>query len=111
VKLITAVVQPSVFEAIKDALGLFGVRGMTVEHIHHISQDSGHIEIYRGKRFSIDSQPKVKIELLAANDEVSDLTRVISNIMGRDGPDANVWISHIDLVARVRTGEYGLDAL
>lgn len=110
-KLITAVVRPPVFEAIKEALALFGVRGMTVGQVHRISRESSHIEVYRGRRFPIDAQPSIRIDLLVPDEELSDLTRVIGKIMATDESDGNVWTSQIDLVVRVRTGEYGLDAL
>jgi nitrogen regulatory protein P-II 1 len=110
-KLISAVVRPPVFEAIKEALALFGVRGMTVEQVHQISPDTAHIQIYRGQRFAIDAQPSVKIDLLVAEAELLDLTRVIRKIMTSDGSDGSLWTSPIDLVVRVRTREHGLDAL
>jgi nitrogen regulatory protein P-II 1 len=111
VKLITAVVRPPVFEAIKEALTLFGVRGMTVGEVHLITRDTGHIEIYRGQRFAIDGQPSLKIDLLVPDDELADLTRVISKIIGSDGWGGSVWTTHINLIVRARTGEHGLDAL
>ncbi|HEY3692325.1 MAG TPA: P-II family nitrogen regulator [Pseudonocardiaceae bacterium] len=110
-KLITAVIRPPVFEAIKDALTLFGVRGMTVDQVHQISQDTTHIQIYRGQRFAVDTKPSVKIDLLVPDDELADLTRVISKIMATSGSDGSVWTTQIDLVVRVRTREHGLDAL
>jgi nitrogen regulatory protein P-II 1 len=111
VKLITAVVRPPVFEAIKEALALFGVRGMTVGQVHRISRETGHTQVYRGQRFPIDAQPSIRIDLLVPDDELSDLTRVIGKIMANDESDGNVWTSQIDLVVRVRTREHGLDAL
>jgi len=111
VRLITVVVRPPLFDPIKDALALFGVRGMTVEHVHRVGHHSGNIQIYRGQRFTMDAQPCVKIDLLVPEVELSDLTRVISKILSSDGSDGAVWTSRIDLVVRVRTNEHGLDAL
>lgn len=110
-KLITAMVRPPVFKAIKETLALFGVRGMTADHVLSVGNNTGHIQIYRGQRFTTDAQPTVKVELLVPDDEVSDLSHVISKIVAGDGSDGSVWISPIDLVVRVRTNEYGLDAL
>jgi nitrogen regulatory protein PII len=111
VKLITAVTRPAAFEAIKDALALFGVRGMTVDQVQRVGGDSGRVQIYRGQRFTSDGRPSVKIDLLAPDDEVADLTRVINNILATHGSDGIVWTSQVDVVVRVRTHEYGLDAL
>jgi nitrogen regulatory protein P-II 1 len=111
VKRITAVVPLPVFEAIKEALTLFGVHGMTVGEVQLSTRETGHIEIYRGRRFAIDAEPSVKIDFLVPDDELADLTRVISNIIGSDGWGGSVWTTDVNLIVRARTGEHGLDNL
>jgi nitrogen regulatory protein PII len=111
VNLITAVVPPPVFEAITEALTLFGVRGMMVGEVHLSTRETGRIEIYRGRRFAIDAQPSVKIDFLVPDDELADLTRVISNIIGNDGRGGSVWTTDINLIVRACSGEHGLDNL
>lgn len=110
-RLITVVVRPSLFDIIKDALALFGVRGMTVEQVHRVGDNTGHVQIYRGQRFTMTAQPYVKIDLLVPEPELSDLTRVIDKILSSHGSDGAMWTSRVDLVVRVRTSEHGLDAL
>jgi len=112
VQLITAVTRPATFESIKEALALFGVRGMTVSQVARPSSGSAHIHVYRGLKYTIDTEPSLKIELIASNGEVPDLMHVISKILSVSDPDDGVlWSSSVDILARVRTGEYGLDAL
>ena len=108
-KLITAVIRPATFDSVKEALALFGVRGMTVTQVyHHTGQRPDHVEIYRGQRFISDMEPNLKIDLLAPDDEVGDLVRVIGKLAARTD---DIWLTEVNLVVRVRTNEYGLDAL
>jgi nitrogen regulatory protein P-II 1 len=112
VKLITAVTDPATFDVIKDALALFGVRGMTVGQVYRASRRTSHTQIYRGRQFSTDLQPSLRIELVVPNDEVLDLIHVIQTILSTaDREDSAAWSSPIDLVVRVRTSEHGIDAL
>ena len=111
-KLITAVIRPAAFDALKDALALFGVRGMTVGQVYRTTRRTAHVEIYRGQRFTTDVEPCLRVDLLAPNDEAPDLVRVIAKISeSADPEDGRVWITEVDLVVRVRTDERGLDAV
>lgn len=111
-KLITAVIRPSTFDSLKDALALFGVRGMTVAQVQRTTRLSDHVEIYRGQRFVTDMEPNLRVDLLAPNDEVDDLLRVIAKFVApTEDADERVWTTEVNLVVRVRTNEYGLDAL
>lgn len=111
-KLITAVTRPATFEAIKEALALFGIRGMTVGQVIRVNPDGGQVQIYRGLKYSSDMQPSLRIELLVPNDEVADLMRVLSKILATSDPaGGHLWNTPVDLAVRVRTREYGLDAL
>jgi nitrogen regulatory protein P-II 1 len=112
VKLITVVLRPALFDPLKEALALFGVRGMTVAQVYRAGDSAGRVEMYRGQRFSSDLEPSLRIELLAENDEAPDLVRVISRIVATSSPAVSrVWITEVNLVVRVRTGEYGADAI
>jgi nitrogen regulatory protein P-II 1 len=111
VKLITAVVRPSTFDSMKEALALFGVRGMTVGQVYHSGRGSDHVEIYRGQRFISDLEPSLRIDLLAPEDEVGDLLRVIGKLVGDTDARERIWLTEVNLVVRVRTNEHGLDAL
>jgi nitrogen regulatory protein P-II 1 len=112
VQLITAVTRSGTFEAIKEALGLFGVRGLTVSQVARPGSGSAHVQIYRGLKYTIDTEPSLKIELIVSNDEAPDLMHVISKILSVSDPDDGIlWSSSVDILTRVRTGEYGLDAL
>lgn len=111
-KLITVVLRPVQFDALKHALALFGVRGMTVAQVYYTGDHTERVEMYRGQRFASDLEPRLRIEVLAADDEAPDLVRVITRVMASGGPTAApAWITPVDRVARVRTGEYGPDAL
>jgi len=111
VKLITVVVRQAAFDALKEALALFGVRGMTVEEVYRTSSRTAHVEIYRGQRFASDVERCLKIDVLAPDDESPDLVRVIGKIIGTSDPVGLFWTTPVDLAVRVRTSEYGLDAL
>jgi nitrogen regulatory protein P-II 1 len=112
VKLITVVVRQAAFDALKEALALFGVRGMTVEEVYRTSDRTAHVEIYRGQRFASDVERCLKIDLLAPDDESPDLIRVIAKIIATADPvGGRSWTTPVDLAVRVRTSEYGLDAL
>jgi nitrogen regulatory protein P-II 1 len=112
VKLITVVLRPALFDPLKQALALFGVRGMTIAQVYRGGDSAGRVEMYRGQRFSTDLEPCLRIELLAENDETPDLVHVISRIVSASGTaQGRVWITEVNLVVRVRTGEYGADAI
>jgi nitrogen regulatory protein P-II 1 len=112
VKLITVVLRPARFDTLKDALALFGVRGMTVGQVYRTTDHPTRVEMYRGQRFASDLEPSLRVELLASDEEAPDLVHVIGSVVANDEPVAgSVWITPVDWAVRVRTGEYGLDAL
>lgn len=107
------VLRPAVFDALKDALALFGVRGMTVAQVYLVTKAAPkRVEMYRGQRFASDFEPSLRVDLLTPDDEVADLVHVIDRVVGGHGEaPAFRWITPVDWAVRVRTGEYGLDAL
>jgi nitrogen regulatory protein P-II 1 len=112
VKLITVVLRPAQFDTLKEALALFGVRGMTVGQVYRATDHPTRVEMYRGQKFASDLEPCLRIDLLTSDDEAPDLVHVIDRVVANGEPVAGrIWITPVDWAVRVRTGEYGLDAL
>ena len=111
-KLITAVVKPFKLDEVKGALKEAGVTGMTVTEVQGFGRQSGHTEVYRGAEYTIDFVPKVRIEILADDTDVARLIDVLSGAArtGKIG-DGKVFVSTLEQVVRIRTGETGKDAL
>ncbi|ATE56848.1 MULTISPECIES: P-II family nitrogen regulator [Actinosynnema] len=111
-KLITAIVKPFTLDDVKTALEQLGVLGMTVSEVQGYGRQKGHTEVYRGAEYAVDFVPKLRIEVLvddAAVDKVLDAV-VEAARTGKIG-DGKVWVTPVDTVIRVRTGERGTDAL
>ena len=111
-KLITAIVKPAKVDEIKVALQAAGVSGMTVSETRGFGRQKGHTEIYRGAEYTVDFIPKVRIEILAEDSEAGSIVDLIvaTANTGSIG-DGKVWVTPVDTVVRVRTGERGGDAL
>ncbi len=111
-KLITAVIKPHKLDDVKTALEAYGVQGMTVSEANGYGRQRGHTEVYRGAEYTVDLVPKVRLEVLVDDPDATDVVEVIvkSAQTGRIG-DGKVWTIPVEDVARVRTGEHGLDAL
>jgi nitrogen regulatory protein P-II 1 len=111
-KLVTAIVKPFVLEDVKGALEQIGVLGMTVSEVQGYGRQKGHTEVYRGAEYSVDFVPKVRVEVVA-DDALAD--KVVDAVVeaartGKIG-DGKVWVTPVDSVVRVRTGERGADAV
>ena len=111
-KLVTAIVKPFVLEDVKGALEQLGVLGMTVSEVQGYGRQKGHTEVYRGAEYSVDFVPKVRVEVVA-DDTLAD--KVVDAVVeaartGKIG-DGKVWVTAVESVVRVRTGERGADAL
>lgn len=111
-KLVTAIIQPEMLEQVQKALIRHGVGGMTISEVSGYGRQRGHTEVYRGAEYTVDLLPKVKIELVCSDQEASGLVQTISQSArsGRIG-DGKIWITSVDEVIRVRTGDSGEDAL
>jgi nitrogen regulatory protein P-II 1 len=111
-KLITAVIQPHKLDDVKAALEAAGVRGLTVSEASGYGRQKGHTEVYRGAEYTVDLVPKVRVEVLINDEDVTTLTGVVVNAAqtGKIG-DGKVWVTGVDEVIRVRTGASGPDAL
>ena len=111
-KRIEAIIKPFKLEEVKDALGEVGIEGMTVTEVKGFGRQKGHTEIYRGSEYTVDFLPKIKIELVLADAQVDAAIKAIVGAArtGKIG-DGKVWVSPVETVVRVRTGERGADAL
>jgi nitrogen regulatory protein P-II 1 len=111
-KLITAIVKPFTLDDVKTALEEAGVLGMTVSEIQGYGRQKGHTEVYRGAEYSVDFVPKVRIEVVIDDSIVDKVVDAIvrSARTGKIG-DGKVWVSPVETIVRVRTGERGTDAL
>ena len=111
-KLVTAIVKPHKLDEVKEALKAENVQGMTVSEVQGFGRQRGHTEVYRGAEYQIDFVPKVRIEVLVDDPDVSRLLDVIvaAAKSGKIG-DGKVWVTDVDAVVRIRTGERGNDAL
>jgi nitrogen regulatory protein P-II 1 len=111
-KLITAVIKPFKLDDVKNALKAAGVAGMTVTEVQGFGRQAGHTEVYRGAEYTVDFVPKVRIEILADDDQVEGIVSALTAAAqtGKIG-DGKVWTSSVDDVQRIRTGELGSDAI
>jgi nitrogen regulatory protein P-II 1 len=112
VKLINAIIKPFKLDDVKEALRGQGVNGMTVSEVQGFGRQRGHTEVYRGTEYTVDFVPKVKVEVLVDDSDVERVTGLIVNAARTDKiGDGKVWVSAIEQVVRIRTGEMGADAL
>ena len=110
-KLVTAIIKPHKLDEVREALTAMGVAGLTVSEVGGYGRQRGHTEVYRGAEYTVDIVPKLRIEVLAHDDDADDVVRTIVSTArtGRIG-DGKVWVVPVDQVVRVRTGETGDDA-
>lgn len=111
-KLITAVVKPFRLDEIKDALKASGIQGMTVSEVQGFGRQAGHTEVYRGREYTVDFVPKVRVEVIVDD---FDAEKVVAEIVaaartGKIG-DGKVWVTEVEQLTRIRTGEMGTDAV
>ena len=111
-KLITAIIKPFKLDDVKEALRGLAVQGMTVSESQGFGRQRGHTEVYRGTEYTVDFVPKVRVEVLVDD---GDATRISEAIVTAARPDkigdGKVWVTPVDGVVRIRTGEMGRDAL
>ncbi|MBX3287356.1 MAG: P-II family nitrogen regulator [Actinobacteria bacterium] len=111
-KLITAVIKPHKVDDVKSALKEAGIAGITVSEVQGFGRQSGHTEVYRGTEYTIDFVPKVRFEVLV---EDTDVNRIIDAIVGSARTDkigdGKVWVTTVDHIVRIRTGELDDDAI
>jgi nitrogen regulatory protein PII len=111
-KLITAVVKPFKLDDVKDALKEAGITGITVSEVRGFGRQGGHTETYRGAEYKIDFVPKVSIQVVVDDGAVDGVVEAIKTgaATGKIG-DGKIWVSDVDRIVRIRTGEEGIDAI
>ncbi|GAA1315111.1 MAG: P-II family nitrogen regulator [Brachybacterium tyrofermentans] len=111
-KLITAIIQPHALQAVTDSLREYGVSGLTITEVAGYGRQGGHTEVYRGAEYTIDTIPKIKVEVLAENADESAIIDLVlaASRSGRIG-DGKIWTTDVGTVVRVRTGERNADAV
>jgi len=111
-KLITAVIKPHKLDDVRDALGDLGITGMTVTEVRGFGRQKGHTEIYRGAEYVVDFIAKMRVEVAVRDEDAERVVEAITDAAnsGKIG-DGKIFVSTLDQVVRIRTGETGSDAL
>jgi nitrogen regulatory protein P-II 1 len=111
-KMVEAIVKPFKLDEVKEALTKAGIQGMTVEEVKGFGRQKGHTELYRGAEYSVDFLPKVKIQILVGDDKAAKVVEVITDNArtGKIG-DGKIFVTPVEEVIRIRTGEKGEDAI
>ena len=111
-KLIIAVIKPFKLEAVREALTASGVQGLMVSEVKGYGRQSGHTEIYRGAEYTVSFVPKIKLEIVAADDQIDRIVDTIASTArtGKIG-DGKIFVLDVQQAVRIRTDERGDDAL
>ena len=111
-KLVTAVIKPFRLDDVRDALATLDVRGMTVTEVKGFGRQKGHTELYRGAEYAVDFLPKIKLEIAVKTDLVDQVVEAITRTAqtGKIG-DGKIFVTEIEQVIRIRTGETGNKAI
>ena len=111
-KKIEAIIKPFKLDQVKDHLNEIGVRGITVTEVKGFGRQKGHTELYRGAEYKVDFLPKVKLEIIAPDEQVDEILTIIKEAAhtGKIG-DGKIFVLNVKEVIRIRTGERGDDAI
>lgn len=111
-KMVEAIVKPFKLDEVKEALTKAGIQGMTVNEVKGFGRQKGHTELYRGAEYSVDFLPKVKIQILVPAEKAASVVEIIAETArtGKIG-DGKIFVSEVEEVIRIRTGEKGADAI
>ena len=111
-KLITAIIKPFKLQEVREALVDAGIEGLTITEVKGYGRQKGHTEMYRGAEYSVDTLPKIKLEILVDDENLQAVTDIVTKTAntGKIG-DGKIFITTIDEVIRIRTGETGSDAI
>lgn len=111
-KLITAIVKPFKLDDVREALSAIGVQGITVTEVKGFGRQKGHTELYRGAEYVVDFLPKIKLEVAVGSDMVDQTIEAITSsaATGKIG-DGKIFVTELEQVIRIRTGETGPDAI
>jgi nitrogen regulatory protein P-II 1 len=111
-KLVTAVIKPFKLDDVKDSLTAMGVKGMTISEVQGFGRQGGHSETYRGTEYKVLFTPKTRVEVLVDEADTDAVLDAISKAARTEKiGDGKVWVTNIDSVTRIRTGERGVDAI
>lgn len=111
-KLVTAIIKPFKLDEAKSALAELGVEGLTVSEVKGYGRQKGHTELYRGAEYTIDFLPKVRLEIVVTDDVIEQVLEGLEKAAhtGRIG-DGKIWVTDVDTIVRVRTGERNEEAV
>ena len=111
-KKVEAIIKPFKLDEVKESLSAIGVQGITVSEVKGFGRQKGHTELYRGAEYVVDFLPKVKLEIIVRDEQVTDVVETIEKAAktGRIG-DGKIFVFDLEQVVRIRTGETGADAL
>lgn len=111
-QLVTAVIKPHMLDEVKEALRGIGIQGMTVTEVKGFGRQGGHTETYRGAEYQVDFVPKTKLEIVVDSTDVAKVSDAIASAAqtGKIG-DGKLWVTPVDSLVRIRTGEIGADAV
>jgi nitrogen regulatory protein PII len=111
-KLVSAIIKPFKLQEVREALVDAGIEGLTITEVKGYGRQKGHTEMYRGAEYSVDTLPKIKLEILVDDENLQAVTDVVTKTAntGKIG-DGKIFITTIDEVIRIRTGETGSDAI
>ncbi len=111
-KKVEAIIKPFKLDEVKEALGAVGVQGITVTEVKGFGRQRGHTELYRGAEYVVDFLPKVKLEVIVKDDHAAQVVEAIASAAktGRIG-DGKIFVTSVEDVVRIRTGETGEEAL
>ncbi len=111
-KLVTAVIKPFKLDDVKDALSVLGIQGMTVSEVQGFGRQGGHSETYRGTEYKVLFNPKTRIEVVVDDDQADLVVESIVDAARTEKiGDGKVWVTGVDNLIRIRTGERGPDAI
>ena len=111
-KLITAVIKPFILDEVRDALTAVGVSGLTVTDVKGYGRQKGHTELYRGSEYEVDLLPKTKIEIAVTDDKADEVIEAISSSANTNKiGDGKIFVTDLNQLVRIRTGDLNEDAL
>jgi nitrogen regulatory protein PII len=111
-KLVTAIIKPFKLQEVREALVSAGIEGLTITEVKGYGRQKGHTEMYRGAEYSVDTLPKIKLEILVSEDQLETATDTITKTAqtGKIG-DGKIFVTSVEQVTRIRTGETGSEAI
>lgn len=111
-KLVTAIIKPFTLDDVKSALEQAGIHGLTISEVQGFGRQKGHTEVYRGAEYAVDFVPKIKVEVVVDDDAVDTVITLVVDA-ARTGTigDGKVWVTPVESIVRVRTGEQGPAAI